>query len=230
MAVCVGDLGKGLVEDGDVVSGGVGTGVAGPEQCGQGFAGVVQEAQQWVVAEAALVGGRRLLLLGVAGNQGGVEVQDKTGQVASARAGCGYPCPGLGGLQPCDLPGGGPGRAQAGECSRVDAGQQAPGGRRGGDGAEHLRLVAQQGQVRYRIAAVGEHDREIDRDPDGIVPGATRSQPTECVREGAGQASDIGEIGQQAGSGVTGHPVTVGRHDELGTRPGRVHAESAFLL
>ncbi|GAB2868991.1 hypothetical protein GCM10027074_40810 [Streptomyces deserti] len=173
MAVGVGDLGKRLVEDGDVVGGGVGIGVAGPEDLGQGFAGVVQEAQQRVVAEAALVGRRRLLYVGVAGNQGGVEVQDKTGQVASARSGCGYPCPGLGGLQPGDLPGGGPGRAQAGECSRVDAGQQAPGGRDGGDGAEHRGLVAQQGQVRYCLAAVGEHDREIDRDPAGIVPGAT---------------------------------------------------------
>lgn len=74
MAVGVGDLGKRLVEDGDVVGGGVGTGVSRPQQAGQGFAGVVQEAQQRVVAEAALVGRRGLLLLGVAGDQGGVEV------------------------------------------------------------------------------------------------------------------------------------------------------------
>jgi len=36
----------------------------------------------------------------------------------------------------------------------------------------------QQGQVRYRFAAVGEHDREIDRDPAWAVPGPTRSQLT----------------------------------------------------
>lgn len=182
VAVGVGDLGKCLVEDGDVVGGGVGAGVSRPQQAGQGFAGVVQEAQQRVVAETAFVGRRCLLLLGVAGHQGGVEVQDQAGQVMSARAGCGYPRPGLGGLQPGDLAGGGPGRAQAGECGWVDAGRQAPGGRRGGDGTEHLRLVAQQGQVRYRIAAVGEHDREIDRDPAGVMPGATRSQPTQCTQ------------------------------------------------
>src|SRR4051812_23373204 len=84
VAVGVGDLGQRLVEDGDVVGGGVGAGVTGSEDCGEGFAGVVQEAQQRVVAEAALVGRRCLLFLGVAGDQGGVEVQDQAGQVASA--------------------------------------------------------------------------------------------------------------------------------------------------
>lgn len=68
VAVGVGDLGKCLVEDGDVVGGGVGAGVAGPEESGQGFAGVVQEAQQRVVVEAALVGRPCLLFLGVAGD------------------------------------------------------------------------------------------------------------------------------------------------------------------
>lgn len=97
-------------------------------------------------------------------------------------------------------------------------------------GAEHLRLVAQQGQVRCRLAAVGEHDREIDRDPAGAVPGATWSQSTQRVRAGSGQTSGVGEVGQQAGSRVADHPVTVGREDELGTRPGRVRAESALRL
>ncbi len=43
MAVGVGELGQGRVQDGDVVGGGVGSGVADPEQSGQGFAGVVQD-------------------------------------------------------------------------------------------------------------------------------------------------------------------------------------------
>lgn len=79
VAVGVRDLGQRMVEDGDVVGGGVGAGIAGPEQSGQGFAGVVQEAQQRVVAEAALVGRRCLLFLGMAGDQGGVEAQDQAG-------------------------------------------------------------------------------------------------------------------------------------------------------
>ncbi len=51
-------------------------------------------------------------------------------------------------------------------------GQQAPGSRRGGHGAERIPLVAQQGRVRCRLTAFGEHHREIDRDPAGVVPGA----------------------------------------------------------
>jgi hypothetical protein len=166
----------------------------------------------------------------VAGDEGGIEVQDQARQVASAGVGRGYAAGGLGGLQPGDLPGSGSRRAQAGECRRADAGQQAPGGRGGGDRAEDLPLVPQQGQVRYRLAAVGEHHCQIDRDPAGVVPGATRSQPAQRARERAGQASDIDEIGQQAGSGMADHPAAIGADDELGTRPGSVHAESAFLL
>ncbi|KOT97337.1 hypothetical protein ADK87_19605 [Streptomyces sp. NRRL F-4711] len=143
VAVGVGDLGQGLVQDGDVIGGGVGPGVARPEQTGQGFAGVVQEAQDRVVAEAALVSGSRMLLLGVAGDQGGVDVQDQAGQAATAGLRSGYRCPGLGGLQPGDLPRGGPGRAQSRQCGGVDVGQQPPGGRSGGHRAERLTLIAQ---------------------------------------------------------------------------------------
>jgi hypothetical protein len=102
-------------QDGDVVGGGIGAGVARPQQSGQGFAGrglpaegrgSVQEAQQWVVAEASLVCGCCLLFFGVAGHQGGVEVQDQAGQVAPTGAGREYAALGLGGLQPGDVPGG----------------------------------------------------------------------------------------------------------------------------
>lgn len=230
VTVGVGDLGQGRVQDGDVVGGGVGTGVARPQHSGQGFAGVVQEAQQRVVAEPAFVGGRCLFLVRVAGDEGGIEVQDQARQIASAGAGRGQAAGGLGGLQPGDLPGSSSRRAQAGECGRADAGQQAPGGQGGGDRTEDLRLVPQHGQVRYRLAAVGEHHCQIDRDPAEVVPGATRSKPAQRVRERAGQASDIGEIGQQPGSGMADHPAAVGGDDELRTRPGSVHAESAFLL
>jgi hypothetical protein len=54
VAVGVGELGERGVEHGDVVLGGVGRGIAGPQQAGQGLAGVVEEAQQRVVAEPCL--------------------------------------------------------------------------------------------------------------------------------------------------------------------------------
>lgn len=56
-AAVVGDPGERRIEDGDVVGGGVGAGPTRPQQSAQGFAGVVQEAQQRVVAEAPLVRG-----------------------------------------------------------------------------------------------------------------------------------------------------------------------------
>ncbi|EXU62698.1 hypothetical protein Z951_40135 [Streptomyces sp. PRh5] len=81
VTVGVGDLGEGRIQDGDVIGRCVGSGVARPEQAGESLAGVVQEAQHRVVAEAAFVGGRCLLFLRVAGDQGGVDVQDQAGQV-----------------------------------------------------------------------------------------------------------------------------------------------------
>ncbi|WP_435847184.1 hypothetical protein [Streptomyces hygroscopicus] len=90
VAVGVGELGQGRVQDGDVVGGGVGSGVAGPEQPGQGFAGVVQ---------------------------------DQAGQLAPPAREAGVPARVSGGLEPCDFPGGGAGRAQCRQCDGVDAGQ-----------------------------------------------------------------------------------------------------------
>lgn len=55
--VRVGDLRECLVEHRDVVAGGVGTGVSGTQPARQCLAGVGQEAQQRMEAEAALVGG-----------------------------------------------------------------------------------------------------------------------------------------------------------------------------
>lgn len=233
--VGLGDLGERLVEDGDVVGGdvvggGVGTSVAGPENSGQGFAGVVQEAQQRVVAEAALVGRHCLLLLEVGRDQGGVEDQDRPGRSRPPARAAGISDVVSAALQPGDIPGGGSGRVPARKCSRIDAGQQAPGGRRGGDRAENLGLVAQQGQVRYRLVAVGERDRGIYRDPAWVVLGATRSQWTQCVREGAGKLVTSERSASRRDPAWLATPVVIGRRDELGTRPGREHAESAFLL
>jgi hypothetical protein len=113
-------------------------------------------------------------------------------------------------LQPGDFAGGGTGRAQSAECGRIDARQQSPRGGIGRDRAEHLGLVAQQGQVGDRLPAVGQHHRQVHCDPAGGVTGAARSQMAQRVREGRGQASGIGEIGQQTGPGMTDHPATVG--------------------
>lgn len=59
LAVGVGDLCEGLIQDGDVASRGVRSGVAWSQDGGEGLAGVVQETQQWVIAEARACRWRR---------------------------------------------------------------------------------------------------------------------------------------------------------------------------
>lgn len=105
MAVGVGDLRERLVEHRDVVGGGIGSGIAGPQPPGHRLAGVGQEAQERVEAEAAPVGRGSLILLRVRGDQRCVEVQDQPGQYTSPGPGCGYALAPLSGLQPGHLPG-----------------------------------------------------------------------------------------------------------------------------
>ncbi|BFO13925.1 hypothetical protein SHKM778_03130 [Streptomyces sp. KM77-8] len=119
-------------------------------------------------------------------------------------------------LQPGDFAGLGSGCPQCVQGRGVDAGQRAPGGRGGGDGAEYVALVAQHGQVSDRFAAVGEHDRQVHRDTAGVVPGPAWPQPVQGFAEGAGQRGGVRQIREQARAGVVGHPVPVGADDELG--------------
>ncbi|KOV67161.1 hypothetical protein ADL00_16380 [Streptomyces sp. AS58] len=147
-----------------------------------------------MVAEAAFVGGGGLFLLGVAGDQGGVDVQDQAGQFTASGLRGGYGVSSLVCLQPGDLAGPGPSCPQGVQSRGVDACQYPPGGRSGGDGAEHVALVAQHGQVGDRLAAVGEHHREVHRDAAGVVPGATRPQSAQSVGESAGQCGGVGQI------------------------------------
>ncbi|MPM72135.1 hypothetical protein SDC9_119108 [bioreactor metagenome] len=79
--VLVGQLGEGGCGDGDVIGGGVGAGVPGPQMRHQCFAGpggsVVRERHQWVEPEPAFERRRGLLLLRMRRDQGGVQVDDQ---------------------------------------------------------------------------------------------------------------------------------------------------------
>lgn len=103
--VSVGDLCEGVVQHRDVIGGGVGSGVAGPRSARHGLAGVSEETQQRMKAEAAFVSERGLFLFRVGGNQHGVEVQDQAGKFSSAGLDGGYALAGLGRLHPGDFPG-----------------------------------------------------------------------------------------------------------------------------
>jgi hypothetical protein len=76
----LGELGQGQIDRLDVSLGGVGAGIARPQdptQCLAGAVTAVQEAHQRVDAEATLVGPGRALLVGVRRNQGAVPVNDQ---------------------------------------------------------------------------------------------------------------------------------------------------------
>ena len=99
----------------EVIGGGVGAGVAGAKDPGQGLAGLGEVTEQREKAEAALVVAGGALLLGVGGEQAGVDVEDQL-------LGSGARIPGLG-AAPC------PGDADRFQQVRVDR-LQHPVGRR----------------------------------------------------------------------------------------------------
>lgn len=168
-----------------------------------------------------------MFLLGVVGDQVRVDVQDQA--LAASGAGGGYEVSGLVGLQPVDLACLVPGRPQCVEDCLVDAGQHAPGGRGEGDRAEYLALVAQHGQVGDRLAAVGEHHREVHRDAAGVVTGPARPQPVQGFAEVAGQRGGSARSASRHEPAWPTTPFPSALMTRLG-RPGIVHAESAFLL
>jgi hypothetical protein len=82
--VSVGNLLERGVEDGDVVGGGVGTGVARAQQGGEELAGVVAEREQGVVAEGVLERRRGLFLLAVADQHVRIHVDHQRVQPGTA--------------------------------------------------------------------------------------------------------------------------------------------------
>jgi len=148
-------LGEGGVEHRYVIGGGAGAGVAGPQQHGQLLAGGIQPGAQRVEPEPALVGRRRLFLLRVRPDQGGVDVDHVEARVHARRP------------RPCT--GSGPGLADAAQGGVVDGLQGPPRRRRRRHLPEQGGLVAQHRQIRDRLAAVGERHRQVDQDPAPVM-------------------------------------------------------------
>ena len=151
------DLLKRRLGDRDLIGGGVGAGVARPQHPRGGLARLVEVGEQRMEAVAALEVAGRSLLLGMGADEGRVEVdRHPLGRDAEA--------PGvLAGLL-------------AGVAERLEelglAGDPLdhPIGRRiRGDLAEERRLVAHRAEVCERIAAVGEHHRQVADDPARVV-------------------------------------------------------------
>jgi|RhiMetdeSRZDD1v2_1073273.scaffolds.fasta_scaffold72667_2 hypothetical protein len=152
-----------------IVGCGVGPGIAGPQDHGQRLPGAiaaVQPATKRVKPVAVLVGRRRALLVGVRLDKGRVHVQDQRPRWGRAQ------CPGA-------LADPGQRRPQPADPTRIGGqllGQDAPGGRRGGDLVEQLRLVPQAGQVADAVATVGEHDHQVAQHLTAVMRASTHAQ------------------------------------------------------
>ena len=207
-AAPVGQLREGELKQRDVVGGGVGAGIAGAQDPGERLAGGGLEAEQRVEAEAALVGARGVLLLGVRGEQRGVDVEDEAaGRLAAA---------------PGSSAGGGAGVAHAREHALVEALQAAVGGGIGGDLAEEHALVSEGAEVAEAVAAVGEHHGEVAHHAAGLVthgPGVHGEAADEAVRE----ADGVGQTGEQGGAGARGQAGHVAEEFQRRQRRSSVH-------
>jgi len=196
--VGLGDLREREREDLEVIGRGVGPGAALSQDAGQGLAGAVEVAEQRVEAEAALPGRGGALLLGVGGDEVGVEVKDDL-------RGCPAERPRA--LARCR-----PRLAHPLEPSLFGRGRhRAPGRGRGGHRAEQLGLLAQGAEVGQAVAAVGEAQREIAQDAPAVVAPGALAGAGEGLREGARQPEAIGELGDQRGPRAGHQTVSVRR-------------------
>jgi hypothetical protein len=90
-----------------------------------------------------------------------------------------------------------------------------------GHPAEQAGLVAQHREVNDRLTAVGEHHRQIHRDPARVMAGLPDPQWCERVAERGTQPGCIGKVSQQAGAGAPDDTPTISpghsRRCDLGT-------------
>jgi hypothetical protein len=215
------ELRQGQLDDVDVVSGGVGAGIARPQDPAQGLAGAVtavQVGQQRVEAKAALVGPGRALLVGMGVQQGAVHVDDQ--QALDVRTG-----------PPGRRSGVGPGRMQPGEPVGItsDPLDDPPRRRCGRDWAKQLRLLAEDGQVAQAVATVGEHHRQVPQHHTRIVAVAVGLGAARPPAQRASQPESVGQLTQQRRAGMPGDPVAVAGDFEPWARPGSLHPQGALL-
>ena len=110
----------------------------------------------------------------------------------------------------------------------VQIGQDSPSGGVRGDRAEQVGLIPQHGQVRDRLAPVGQHHGQVDRDPAPVMATLTTSQARQGIAELAGQPGRVSNVGQQPRSNMADDTPTI--RGDLDPRAGssNLHPASAF--
>jgi hypothetical protein len=80
-----------------------------------------------------------------------------------------------------------------------------------GHRAEQRRLLADRAEVCERLAAVGEHHREVAEDAAGIVAAAALAHRRQLPRERPREATLIGDLAEQGGPRVRDQALSVRR-------------------
>ena len=222
-------LGQGELGGFDVVGGGVGARVAGPQQGGHRLPGpglaVVDERDERVMAEGLLPGRGGVLLLGVGEDQHAVDVHDhaavggrtaRTGQVPDPLAYFGTCVPdrreGL--------------RAGGGE------GVDETGDRRiGSHRAEHVRLGPQHADVGQAVPAECDGQGHIQQDLARVVHRPRLAPRRQRRRYRGVQAGLADRLDQQHRPGLRDHPTAAALDTDTRVRPDTLlHLESASFL
>ena len=178
---CSGSAAKARSSTVDVVGGGVGARVPGPQQTGQrlpaGHLGTVQEAQQRVEPERLLPGRRSVLLLAVRDRDRGVEVQH------TARVSRSGPAPAAHAAARATA------RAArtAARWPAIDPVQHPPRRRHRRHRSVQVLAIAKHADPADRVRAVGDRDREIGRTPD---PAHAATGPRYVSASAAGHGVD----------------------------------------
>jgi hypothetical protein len=204
-------LGRDLLERGlgdrDLVGGGVGAGVARSQLAGQRLAGLIGVGQHRTKPEAALECARCAFLVGVRTDQRGIEIDrqplGRADQLPRPLAGARMRRP-----QPTE-----PVRIAS---DRVDNPKR---GRVRADRPEQRRLVTHRAQITQRIAAVGQHHRQIPNHPTGIMAATPPAQGAEPKRQRMRQPGLVGYLRQQRTTGMRHQPLSVRRHLYRETAP-----------
>jgi hypothetical protein len=212
--VLVRDLGERLVDDGLVVGGGVRAGRPGAGQQGQGLAGVGDPAPERVVSEGLLERAGRLFLAGVAGDDGGVQVDhDPPVQALPTDRGPREPARTLGQMAP-DRPAGlGQRASQPLQDPLVAAVQDAPQGGVRPAPPERARVAGQQtldlGQV---PRSGGDRRRRSDQDDAPAQP--VCATPTEHRAQTRSEPHDIAGLARQDDTSVLDQALAIISHFE----------------
>jgi hypothetical protein len=217
-----GELGEREVDHVDLVGGGVGRGVAGPQDRGQRLAGAVttvQPGRQRVEPEGVLVGAGRALLVGVRGHQGGIQVDHQQ----PVHPGAGLPGPPAGPH---------PGQPQSGQPPLPGLGQaldDPPGGWGRGHRTDQPRLVTEHGQVGKAVPTISQHDRQIGQHLAGPVPSPARLPLAHPAIQLGRQPQPVSQPDQQRRPDLPDEPVAIGGDFEPCPRLGSLHPQGALL-